>query len=177
MAGVRFFTDLECWKRARQWSKRIFRLTQDQPFCSDRRLVEQINDSSESVFANIAEGFGRGTQGEFITFLGYSIASLNETQSHLCAAYDREYVSRDQFAGEFAEGTVIRKMIVKFVRSMTKPGSGVKHTRKIRNWTDEMWERYERMTGTPRPEFFRRHAAQAEEDGQTPNKVPEEVDG
>jgi len=39
--------------------------------------------------ANIAEGFGRGTQAEFVTFLGYSLGSLNETQSHLCAAYDR----------------------------------------------------------------------------------------
>jgi four helix bundle protein len=37
---------------------------------SDRRLTTQINDSTDSITANIAEGFGRGTQGEFVLFLG-----------------------------------------------------------------------------------------------------------
>jgi hypothetical protein len=107
------------------------------------------------VIANIAEGFGRGTQGEFVAFLGYSIGSLNETQAHLCAAYDREYVSKDEFGELFQEGTEIRKMIVAFIRSMVMPGSGVKHVRKCKSWTDEVWEIYERVTGKERPELSR----------------------
>lgn len=105
--------------------------------------------------ANIAEGFGRGTQGEFVTFLGYSIASLNETQSHLCAAYDRRFLPRDDFGALFKEGTEIRKMIVGFVRSMVMSGSGVKNVRKVKPWNNEVWEIYERITGQARPEFFR----------------------
>ena len=85
MPGICNFTDLGIWRRARQWSKRIFEMTRREPFRIDRRLVEQVNDSSESVPSNIAEGFGRGTQAEFVTFLGYAIGSLNETQSHLSA--------------------------------------------------------------------------------------------
>src|SRR5689334_19260907 len=108
MAGVRVFTELLCWQRAREWSKEIFERTKHEPFANDRRLVEQINDSSESIMANIAEGFGRGTQGEFITFLGYALGSLNETQSHLCAAYDRGYLERDDFGHLFQVGTEIR---------------------------------------------------------------------
>jgi four helix bundle protein len=123
--AVRVFTDLKIWQRARAWSKRIFELTQRERFSSDRRLVEQVNDSSASVMANIAEGFGRGTQGEFVTFLGYSIASLNETQSHLCVAYDRGYLDRDTFGKLFGEGTEIRKLTVAFIQSMVLPGSGV----------------------------------------------------
>lgn len=165
MAGVRCFTDLEIWKRSRRWSKDIFPFTQQKPFRRDRRLVEQINDSSESVMANIAEGFGRGTQAEFITFLGYGIASLNETQSHLCAAYDRGYLSQDEFAQFFSFGTDTRRMIVKFIQSMVMPGSGVKHIRHTKSWSDwteEAWERFERLTGRPRPEFFRKHAQQGD---------------
>src|SRR5438045_4023705 len=94
MAGVRVFTDLLMWRKARAWAKRIFEQTEREPFSRDRRLVEQVNDSSESVMANIAEGFGRGTQGEFVQFLGYALGSTNETQSHLCAAYDRGYLTR-----------------------------------------------------------------------------------
>src|SRR5438552_1815859 len=105
MPGVSVFTDLLCWQRARGWSKEIFGWTQKEAFAKDRRLVEQINDSSESVMSNIAEGFGRGTQGEFVTFLGYSLGSLNETQSHLCAAYDRGYIEKDAFGKLFQEGT------------------------------------------------------------------------
>ena len=48
--------------------------------------------------SNMAEGFGRGTQEEFITFLGYAIGSLDESQSHLGAAYDRKHLTKDQFA-------------------------------------------------------------------------------
>ncbi len=155
MPGARTFTQLSFWQRARAWSKRIFKLTRREPFRTDRRLVVQINDSSESVMANIAEGFGRGTQGEFIAFLGYSIGSLNETQAHLSAAYDREYLSRDEFGDLFQEGTDIRKMIVAFIQSMVKPGSGVKHVRKQTNWTEQAWEVYERITGKERPEMFR----------------------
>ena len=43
--------------RDRTWSKEIFFLTKRDAFSTDRRLVIQINDSSESVMANIAEGF------------------------------------------------------------------------------------------------------------------------
>ncbi len=152
--AVKVFTDLLIWQRARAWSRQIFQRTQSVPFCRDRRLVEQINDSSESVMSNIAEGFGRGTQGEFVTFLGYAIGSLNETQSHLCAAYDRTYLSRQEFGTLFQEGTEIRKMTVTFIRSMVRPGSGVKHVHKYNSWTEEVWERYEQLTGKPRPEFF-----------------------
>jgi four helix bundle protein len=156
--SAKVFTDLLIWQRARKWSKDIFQQTQKLPFRPDRRLVEQINDSSESVMANIAEGFGRGTQGEFITFLGYSIGSLNETQSHLCAAYDREYLDRDTFAALFADGTEVRKMIVSFIKSMVMPGSGVKNTRRYVSFSEQVWEMYERTTGQQRPEIFRKKA-------------------
>lgn len=133
MPAARTFTELKFWQRSRQWSKRIFDLTRRKPFCGDRRLVTQINDSSASVAANIAEGFGRGTQGEFVTFLGYGIGSLNETQSHLCIAYDRQYLPQADFGELFQEGTEIRKMMVAFIASMVQSGSGVKHMRKESN--------------------------------------------
>src|SRR6478609_7668551 len=138
--GVQVFTDLLIWQRARKWSKAIFRHTLTDKFARDRRLVEQINDSSESVMSNIAEGFGRGTQGEFVTFLGYALGSLNETQSHLAAAYDREYLPRDEYGALFQEGNEIRKMTVAFIRSMVMDGSGVKNIRKQVSWSERAWQ-------------------------------------
>lgn len=164
MAAARTFTELKFWQRARDWSKAVFERTQTEPFLSDRRLVSQINDSSASVMANIAEGFGRGSQGELVLFLGYSLGSVNETQSHLCVAYDRRYLTKDAFAKLFQTGTEIRKMTVAFIKSMVLPGSGVKNRRKYVSWTEQVWENYERITGQKRPPLF--------ETGESKNNSP-----
>jgi four helix bundle protein len=160
MSGAQSFTDLLIWQRARAWSKTIFQFTKQEAFREDRRLVTQINASSASVMANIAEGFGRGTQGEFTLFLGYSIGSLDETRSHLTVAYDREYITRDCYGNLFSEGTAIRKMTVSFISSMIMPGSGVKHASSHPDWSERVWQVYERYTGNPRPEIFRQAAEQ-----------------
>jgi four helix bundle protein len=154
MAAARSFAELQFWQRARAWSRDIFQLTQRAPFARDQRLVVQINDSSESVMANMAEGFGRGTQEEFITFLGYAIGSLDETQSHLVAAYDSGYIVREQYATLFREGTAIRKLAVAFIRSMIVPRGGVRTLGKRTDWCERTWEIYERLTDKPRPATF-----------------------
>jgi len=154
MPAARTFTDLQFWRRARAWSRDIFDVTQQSPFTRDQRLVVQINDSSESVMANMAEGFGRGTQEEFITFLGYAIGSLTETQSHLIAAYDRRYLAKDQYAALFREGTAIRKLTIAFIRAMIMPRGGVRTLGKATNWSNRTWEIYERLSGKPRPAIF-----------------------
>jgi four helix bundle protein len=154
MPAARSFTELLFWQRAREWSKRIFHHTQKPPFARDERLVRQINDSSESAMSNIAEGFGRGTQEEFIIFLGYAIGSLDETQSHLCAAYDREFINKETFAQLWGEGIEIRKLTIAFIRSMILPRGGVRTLGKPPSWSSQTWEIYERVTGQPRPEMF-----------------------
>jgi len=154
MPAARSFTELLFWQRARAWSKTIFTDTKQKPFAGDVRLIVQINDSSESVMANIAEGFGRGTQGEFIVFLGYALGSLDETQSHLCAAYDRGYLAKARFAELYAEGTAIRKLTVAFLRSMIMPRGGVRSLGKRPSWSQDVWEIYERVTGKTRPAMF-----------------------
>jgi four helix bundle protein len=158
VSGVKNFTDLLIWKRARAWPKGIFSRTQQAPFSFDQRLVVQINDSSESVMSNIAEGFGRGTQEEFITFIGYALGSLMETQSHLCAAYDRNYLTKDEFGNLYGEGNELRWMVIAFIRSMIKPQSGVRSIRRTKSWSEKVAEIYERVTGKPPPELPRASA-------------------
>jgi four helix bundle protein len=151
MSGVRNFTDLLIWQRSRAWSKAIYWRTQEGNLRGDQRLVIQINDSSESVMSNIAEGFGRGRQEEFIIFLGFALGSLLETQSHLCAAYDRKFLSESEFGELYGEGNELRKMIVGFIRSMTMPRSGVRNIRRTKAWSEKVAEIYERVTGQPPP--------------------------
>lgn len=104
--------------------------------------------------ANMAEGFGRGTQEEFITFLGYAVGSLDETQSHLCAAYDRQHMDKDTFGRLWSEGIEIRKTTVAFIRSMILPRGGVRTLGRPPSWSSRVWEIYERVTGQLRPAMF-----------------------
>ena len=59
-----------------------------------------------------------------------------------------------QFAAIFREGTEIRKLTVGFIRSMIMPRGGVRNLGKRPNWSNQVWEIYERTTGKKRPDFF-----------------------
>jgi len=91
------FTELECWKKARELVNIIYQLTRKDTFKKDFGLVDQIRRSAVSAMANIAEGFGSRTNTEFIRFLNISIRSLYETQSHLYIAIDQKYADNDEF--------------------------------------------------------------------------------
>ena len=102
--------------------------------------------------AGLCEAGSRGTAG--VKDPSYSLGSLDETQSHLCAAYDRGHISKDQFARLWQEGTEIRKLTVAFIRSMILPRGGVRTLGKPPSWSSKVWEIYERTTGKPRPDAF-----------------------
>ncbi|MEO7309715.1 MAG: four helix bundle protein [Chitinophagaceae bacterium] len=90
MATVKRFEDLECWKNGRKICKKVNHIITHTPLPSDYKLKDQINGSSGSVMDNIAEGFGRFGNKEFVNFLTISVGSANECQSQLYRVLDRE---------------------------------------------------------------------------------------
>ncbi len=75
MATIQIFEDLKVWQKSRILSSEIFDLTTAGTFSKDFGLKDQINRSSGSIMDNIAEGFGRKGNAEFINFLTYSNGS------------------------------------------------------------------------------------------------------
>ena len=66
---VQEFEELNVYQRARELTNHVYELTRDGAFARDFGLVDQIRRASVSIMSNIAEGFERGTNDEFVQFL------------------------------------------------------------------------------------------------------------
>jgi four helix bundle protein len=97
MAKFKKFEEIEVWNKARELAHLIYNETRKEKFSRDFILVKQIKSSSGSIMDNIAEGFERGGNKEFIQFLYISKGSAGETKSQLYRAMDREYISNELF--------------------------------------------------------------------------------
>ncbi|HBR54993.1 MAG TPA: four helix bundle protein, partial [Flavobacteriaceae bacterium] len=69
MAKIEKFEDMEIWQLAREICMDVWSLIDNTPLNKDYKLREQINKSSGSVMDNIAEGYERDGNKEFINFL------------------------------------------------------------------------------------------------------------
>jgi len=98
------FEELPIWQKARSLSGYIFEITSREPFSKDYRLRDQINASSGSVMDNIAEGFERSGNKEFVQFLFIAKGSCGETRSQGYRAFDFEYINQ-QTLDELLEKT------------------------------------------------------------------------
>ena len=87
------FEDLNIWKQARQLTQQVYQLTKSDRFSRDHALRDQIQRAAISVMSNIAEGFERGGNQEFMQFLYVAKASCGEVRSQLYVALDQGYIS------------------------------------------------------------------------------------
>jgi four helix bundle protein len=90
--AVKNFEDLNVWKQARQLTQEVYRLTKTEKFLKDFGLRDQIRRAAISVMSNIAEGFERGGNQEFVYV---AKASCGEVRSQLYVALDQGYVTAD----------------------------------------------------------------------------------
>lgn len=97
MATINRYEEIAGWQKARELTNFIYTLTQRDAFARDYDLKEQIRKAAVSVMSNIAEGFGRESNQNFMRFLSISKASANEVQSQLYVAFDQKYITADQF--------------------------------------------------------------------------------
>ena len=97
MPRVQRFEDLDAWKIARELARETYALSRTGAFPKDFALRDQICRSSVSIVSNIAEGFERDGDKEFVNFLSIAKGSAGETRSLLYVARDQNYVSDSEF--------------------------------------------------------------------------------
>src|SRR5512135_2077752 len=89
---VKNYRDLIAWQKAMDLVEMVYRLTKDFPKDEIYTLTSQIRRAVVSVPANIAEGQGRASDGEFHRFLTIAHGSLRELETHLFIAQRLGYL-------------------------------------------------------------------------------------
>ena len=115
MGKIERFEDIEVWKKARELTKEIYKVSSSGRFAKDFGLRDQIRRASVSIMLNIAEGFARKTDKEFAQFLVHSHGSAAEAQSALYVALDQEYITKEQFEFLYSLTEEISKKIMNFI--------------------------------------------------------------
>ena len=116
MATVRRFEELKVWQAAERLVRAIYAATNEGAFAKDFGLKDQIRRAAVSTLSNIAEGFERGTNREFIQFLTIAKGSNGEVRAQLHAALGQAYLSQSAFDPLRIESEVLSRQIATFIR-------------------------------------------------------------
>lgn len=121
---AKYFEDLDIWRDARALTNRIYAITGDAGFAKDFGLRDQIRRAAVSVMSNIAEGFERGGNQEFMQFLYIAKGSCGEVRAQLYVAKDQGYLSAPQSAELIDTARRLSAMISNLIEYLK--GSGMK---------------------------------------------------
>ncbi|HZE64372.1 MAG TPA: four helix bundle protein [Pyrinomonadaceae bacterium] len=114
------FEDLESWKKARKLTNGVYETTAAGSFTRDFGLKDQIRRASISILSNIAEGFERGGDKEFLQFLAIAKGSCGEVRAQLYIALDQGYLSQELFERLFNNADEIGRMISGLMKYLSK---------------------------------------------------------
>ena len=120
MSKFRSFEEINSWQKSRIFNKKIYLVTENSNFKKDFDFVRQIRRASLSISSNIAEGFERNTDKEFVYFLYVAKASAGEVRSQLYLAFDLEYIIKEEFEILLNSVTEISKLLSGFIKYLSQ---------------------------------------------------------
>ncbi|MGB4536499.1 MAG: four helix bundle protein [Tenuifilaceae bacterium] len=118
--AIERFEEIEIWQEARPICKYIGKLTSKDTFKLGIKLCDQIRSSSGSIMDNVAEGFGRGGNKEFLQFLYIAKGSCNECRSQGFRAFDYEYITEQELDIILEKTESISKKITALINYLKK---------------------------------------------------------
>lgn len=122
MTTVERFEELKVWQAARDVVNAVYKASSNAAFVRDYALRDQIRRAAISIPSNIAEGFSRHSNKEFIQFLFISKGSAAEVQSQLYTALDQGYIPQGDFDTIYGQIEVVAKQISRFITYLKGAG-------------------------------------------------------
>lgn len=120
MANVGRFEDLEIWQLSKTLANQIYDSTSTGKFSQDYVLRDQVRRAAVSIFSNIAEGFERNGNKEFVQFLYIAKASCGEVRAQMTFAKDRDYISQTEFENLYKNLISLSNQISGFIKYLRK---------------------------------------------------------
>ena len=117
MAIAKDFEDLTIFQMARNLCKGVYAITKEGEFRMDSRFVQQIHAAAGSIMDNIAEGFERDGNKEFVNFLYIAKGSCGEVRSQIIRASDVGFIDDETAKKLYNDCVRISKAINKLITS------------------------------------------------------------
>jgi four helix bundle protein len=115
------YRELVVWQKGVALVTDVYHSTASFPKQELFGLTSQIRRSAASVPANIAEGQGRSTRGEFKLFLGHARGSLYELETHLIVARNIHYLPEKECSELVARVHEVGRLLNGLVKSLEGP--------------------------------------------------------
>jgi len=123
MATIKKFEDILAWQKARELASAIYKLCKQGDLATDFGLRDQIRRCAVSVPSNIAEGYGREGNKEFIYFLRVAKGSSCESRSQLYDLLDAEYIDQTTFEDLYKKSEETERLIGGFINYLKSVSS------------------------------------------------------
>lgn len=112
------FEDLGIFQMARQLCIEVYAITRQGEFKYDSRFVQQIRASAGSTMDNIAEGYERDGNKEFVNFLYIAKGSCGETRSQVTRAHDVGFINDGTYSKLYEGCKQLSISIARFIKDI-----------------------------------------------------------
>ena len=115
---VRDFKSLGVWGKSRDFARQLYESSSAFPPAERFGLTSQLRRAGVSIMTNIAEGCGRKTERDFLSFLHIALGSSKECVSLLILCEDLGYISKEQASLLIGRAVELEKMLSVFVQKV-----------------------------------------------------------
>jgi four helix bundle protein len=112
------FKELRIWHKAYALSLAVYEKSRNFPKEEMYGLTSQLRRAAVSVGANIAEGCGRRSDGEFVRFLQIARGSSSEMEHHLLLARDLKFLMNEAHRDLEKKVMEVQRMLTSLVASI-----------------------------------------------------------
>lgn len=112
------FRGLFVWQKSMSFVTEVYQLTTFFPKEEIYGLTSQIRRSSILIPSNIAEGYGRDGDSDYLRFLNISMSSLFEIQTQLEISFNLKFITENQFNKIYGDSREIERMLSSFIRKI-----------------------------------------------------------
>src|SRR4030042_618477 len=111
MGKIKTYRDLLVWQKSMVLVTEVYKTTRSFPKDELYGLASQMRRSATSIPSNIAEGYGRNSNSDYVRFLRITMGSLYELQTQLDISLNLGYVTMDSREELFESSREVERML------------------------------------------------------------------